>query len=84
VAAGRALLTVGSLQLRPEGGSGAVLHQRLAGLPWQGDTPDKIDWDKVARFTRRAYQMGMEIANTSERPKWDPASYQKYVGVGNH
>ncbi|MDH4131805.1 MAG: M20/M25/M40 family metallo-hydrolase [Gemmatimonadota bacterium] len=47
-----------------------------------GDTPDKIDWDKVARFTRLAYQMGMDIANTAERPKWDPASYQKYVGGG--
>ena len=49
-----------------------------------GDTPDKIDWDKVARFARLAYQMGMEIANTAERPKWDPASYQKYAGGGGH
>ena len=49
-----------------------------------GDTPEKIDWDKVARFARLAYQMGMEIANTAERPKWDPASYQKYVAGAGH
>jgi Zn-dependent M28 family amino/carboxypeptidase len=43
------------------------------------DTPDKIDWDKVARYARLAYFLGMEVADAPARPRWDPASYQEYV-----
>jgi len=48
------------------------------------DTPDLIDWDKVARFAKLAFYMGMEIANNPERPKWDPASYARYVQGAGH
>jgi hypothetical protein len=49
-----------------------------------GDTPDQIDWDKVARYAKLAFYMGMEIANNPERPKWDPASYARYVEGAGH
>jgi hypothetical protein len=49
-----------------------------------GDTPDLIDWDKVARFAKLAFYMGMEIANNAERPKWDPASYARFVEGAGH
>ena len=49
-----------------------------------GDSPDLIDWDKVARYARLAFYMGMEIGNSPERPKWDPASYARYVEGAGH
>jgi len=44
-----------------------------------GDSPDQIDYDKLARFARFAYFVGTEIANAAERPQWNPESYRKIV-----
>ncbi len=46
------------------------------------DSPDKIGTDKHARITRLLFYLGQEIANTPERPKWNPDSYQKIVVGG--
>ncbi|MFN0179019.1 MAG: M20/M25/M40 family metallo-hydrolase [Gemmatimonadales bacterium] len=43
------------------------------------DTPDKIDAEKEARILRLVYQLGQVVANRSERPKWNPGSYQAIV-----
>lgn len=47
-----------------------------------GDTPDRIDHDKLARYARLAYFLGMEIANADARPQWNPESYQRIVQQG--
>jgi len=44
-----------------------------------GDSPDQIDYDKLARFARFLYFVGTEIANAAERPQWNPESYRKVV-----
>ena len=46
------------------------------------DSPDKIDADKEARILKLLFYLGEEIANAAERPKWNPASYDKYVEKG--
>jgi Peptidase family M28 len=38
-----------------------------------------IDTSKLARVAQLAFFLGIEIANTPERPKWNPASYQTIV-----
>ena len=43
------------------------------------DSPDKIDAEKEARIVRLMYWLALEIGNAAERPKWDPASYAKFV-----
>lgn len=43
------------------------------------DSPDKVDAEKEARIVRLMYYLGQDIANTTARPRWDPASYEKYV-----
>ena len=48
------------------------------------DSPDKIDGDKEARILQLLFYLGQEIANAPERPKWDPASYEKYVEKGGN
>jgi hypothetical protein len=47
------------------------------------DSPDKIDAEKEARFTRLEYFLGWEVANAQERPRWNPESYRKIV-QGEH
>ena len=44
-----------------------------------GDAPDRIDYDKVARYGRLAFFLALEIANASERPQWNPESYREIV-----
>jgi hypothetical protein len=46
------------------------------------DSPDKIDADKESRILKLLFYLGQEIANATERPKWNPASYDKYVEKG--
>ena len=46
------------------------------------DSPDKIGTDKHARITQLLFYLGQEIANSPERPKWNPESYQKIVVGG--
>lgn len=44
-----------------------------------GDAPERIDHDKLARYARLAYFLGMEIANADARPQWNPESYREIV-----
>lgn len=48
-----------------------------------GDSPDKIDVEKEARFVKLAYYLGLAVANAPEKPKWNPESYRKIVQGGN-
>lgn len=43
------------------------------------DTPDKIGYDKMSRILKMAYFLGQEIGNRTERPQWNPESYQQIV-----
>jgi hypothetical protein len=47
-----------------------------------GDSPDKIDAEKEARIVRLVFYLGLDVANTVERPKWNPDSYKRIV-TGN-
>ncbi|HYL55446.1 MAG TPA: M28 family peptidase [Gemmatimonadales bacterium] len=47
------------------------------------DSPDKIDAEKEARFARLVYHLGMAVANSPQRPKWNPRSYKQIVGADN-
>jgi Zn-dependent M28 family amino/carboxypeptidase len=44
------------------------------------DEWQKIDTEKAARVARLVFRMGVEIANTAERPRWNPESYRRIVG----
>jgi hypothetical protein len=43
------------------------------------DEPDRIDGEKAARIAQLLYWLGIEIANTTERPQWNPESYARIV-----
>ena len=43
------------------------------------DAPAVLDADKVARYARLAYYVGLDIANSAMRPKWNPDSYKQIV-----
>ncbi len=47
------------------------------------DAPAALDADKVARYARLAYYVGMDIANAAARPTWNPDSYKQIV-TGTH
>jgi len=47
------------------------------------DSPDKIDAEKEARFARLMFHLGLAVANTSRRPRWNADSYKRIVGGGN-
>jgi hypothetical protein len=44
------------------------------------DSPDKIDTEKEARFARLVFYLGLAVANTTQRPQWNPQSYKQIVG----
>jgi hypothetical protein len=46
------------------------------------DHPDKIDAEKEARIVKLMFYLGLEIANATERPKWNPDSYKDIVSEG--
>ena len=47
------------------------------------DAPAALNADKVARYARLAYYVGMDVANAAGRPKWNPESYKQIVtGAG--
>ncbi len=49
------------------------------------DAPAALDADKVARYARLAYYVGMDVANSAARPRWNPESYKQIVtGDGGH
>jgi Zn-dependent M28 family amino/carboxypeptidase len=43
------------------------------------DHPDKIDADKEARLAQLVFYLGYDIAQATERPKWNPESYRSIV-----
>jgi len=47
------------------------------------DSPDKIDAEKEARFARLVFYLGLAVANTAQRPRWNPDSYKRIVGGEN-
>ena len=46
-----------------------------------GDSPDKIDAEKESRVARLIFYLGLDVANTPARPKWNPDSYKRIVSV---
>ena len=46
------------------------------------DEVGKIDADKTARVGRLIFHLGLEVANRTARPVWDPASREAIVGGG--
>lgn len=47
------------------------------------DSPEKIDGEKEARIVQLVFYLGLDVANASERPRWNPDSYRKIV-QGEH
>lgn len=43
------------------------------------DEPAKIEAEKESRIVKLIFYLGLEVANTSQRPRWDPESYKKIV-----
>jgi hypothetical protein len=43
------------------------------------DEVAKIDGEKEARIVKLMFYLGLEVANTAERPKWNPESYAEIV-----
>ena len=46
------------------------------------DSPDKIDAEKAARIVKLVFYLGLDVANSTDRPKWNPDSYKRIV-TGN-
>ncbi len=43
------------------------------------DSSEKIDTEREATVVRLAFYVGSEVANAAERPRWDAASYDRFV-----
>jgi Peptidase family M28 len=43
------------------------------------DSPEKIDTDKMSRILQLLFYLGQDVANSPNRPKWNPESYDKIV-----
>ena len=43
------------------------------------DEVDRIDTDKASRITKLMFFLGYEVANRTERPQWNPASFRQIV-----
>jgi hypothetical protein len=48
-----------------------------------GDSVDKIDAEKEARIVRMVFYVGLEVANATARPQWNPESRREIVEAGN-
>ncbi len=46
------------------------------------DSPDRIDAEKAARITQLIFYIGLDVANTTERPQWNPESRRQIVEAG--
>ena len=42
-----------------------------------GDSPDKIDAEKLARISRLMFYVGRAVANADARPRWDPGRFAR-------
>jgi Zn-dependent M28 family amino/carboxypeptidase len=47
------------------------------------DEVAKIDAEKESRIARLIFYLGLEIANTTARPRWDPEAYKRVVDGAN-
>jgi hypothetical protein len=43
------------------------------------DEVSKIDGEKESRIIKLDFYLALAVANAAERPKWNPASYDKIV-----
>ncbi len=43
------------------------------------DEVDRIDVEKAARIVKLMFYVGLEVANSPQRPRWDPESYNRIV-----
>jgi len=43
------------------------------------DSVDKIDAEKASRITQMAFYLGLDVADTTERPQWNPESRARIV-----
>ena len=43
----------------------------------------KIDAEKESRIVKLDFYLGLEIAGSPERPKWNPESYKRIVQGAN-
>jgi hypothetical protein len=43
------------------------------------DSPDKIDTEKMVRIGRMLFYLGLEVANATPRPQWNPQSRSRIV-----
>jgi hypothetical protein len=43
------------------------------------DSPERLEAEKEARIVRLMFYLGWDIGNAPARPKWNQASYDKYV-----
>jgi hypothetical protein len=46
------------------------------------DSVEKIDAEKAARIVRMVFYVGLEVANATARPQWNPASRAQIVAEG--
>ena len=46
------------------------------------DEPAKIDAEKESRIVKLIFYLGLEVADTTQRPQWDPESYKAIVTDG--
>jgi hypothetical protein len=47
------------------------------------DSVEKIDAEKAARIVRMVFYIGLEVANATQRPQWNPESRRRVVQAGN-
>ncbi len=47
------------------------------------DSVEKIDAEKASRIVKMVYYVGLEVANATERPQWNPESRRQIVEAGN-
>lgn len=45
------------------------------------DELEKIDAEKESRIARLLFYLGLEVANATERPQWNPESYEQIVDI---
>jgi len=43
------------------------------------DEAERVDAEKQARVTRLIFYLGIEVANTTQRPQWGAESYRRFV-----
>jgi hypothetical protein len=47
-----------------------------------GDEVAKIDAEKEPRIVQLVFYLGLEIANATQKPTWNPESYREIVQQG--